>query len=198
MSVFEYTVIRKKVKGLSLRIYPDLQIKVTVPYSFPQHEVEAWVASKRKWIEEKLAHFRNAKPAPVNHEVRILGEIVHSGFPSGANQQRALTEWYKIQAKNYLIPRAIHLADYHGFRFKKIFIRDTKTKWGSCSSLHNIGLNYRLIKAPVFIIDYVILHELCHTVHFNHSPDFWALVEKHFPDYKAAKIWLKTHGITLS
>ncbi|MBX7242927.1 MAG: M48 family metallopeptidase [Bacteroidia bacterium] len=198
MPGFEYTVIRKNVKGLSLRIFPDLQIRVTVPTSFPQHEVEKWVESKSKWVEEKLAHYRNIKPVPLREEedVMILGEVIQSGFPSA--NKAILTAWYKTQAKKYLIPRVVQLADYHGFRFGKVFIRDTKSKWGSCSSLNNIGLNYRLIKAPSFIIDYVIIHELCHTVHFNHSPEFWSLVQKHCPDYKTAQDWLKTHGITLS
>ena len=197
MTTFEYIIIRKKVRGVSLRVYPDLQVKVTVPISLPLPEVEKWVESKKEWVLTKLAHFSQIVPPPIPESltVTLLGEVIQTDMP--LSKRESLVVWYKQQAKKYLIPRLIHLADYHGFRFQKVFIRDTQTKWGSCSSLHNIGLNYRLVKAPWFVIDYVIIHELCHTVHFNHSKAFWDTVGQHCPDYEIAKKWLKTEGVTI-
>ena len=75
----------------------------------------------------------------------------------------------------------------------KIKIRQYKARWGSCNSRKEVSLNYLLMMAPLWVIDYVIIHELCHLVHMNHSSQFWALVKLHCPDYNTAKQWLITH-----
>ena len=82
--------------------------------------------------------------------------------------------------------------------YNKIYIRDQKTRWGSCSSKGNLNFNWRLIMAPLFIMDYIVVHELAHLVHPNHSRDFWKLVKKIVPDYKEKKEWLKIYGNSLS
>jgi predicted metal-dependent hydrolase len=80
------------------------------------------------------------------------------------------------------------------FKWQKLYIRSQKTKWGTCSSKGNISLNWRLIKCPKHIWDYLIVHELCHTVHMNHSKSFWELVKKHHSDVDTAHRWLKVDG----
>ncbi len=91
----------------------------------------------------------------------------------------------------------LHFEELSGrlpFRWSRLFIRSQKTKWGTCSSKGNISLNWRLIKCPATIRDYIIIHELCHTVHLNHSPAFWNLVRQYYPDIEKAHKWLKTEG----
>ncbi len=195
MKKIEYRVIRKNVKGLTLRVTPDLQVKLTAPLNFPISEIQEWVNSKSDWILNKMAIFENALEKRPPTDCRLLGEIVSP--PNEISDELSLTLWYKQEAKKYLIPRLEYISSVTGLKYQKVFIRDTHSKYGSCSSLGNIGLNYRLIKAPKPIIDYVIIHELCHTIHFDHSPTFWSLVESYLPDYKESEQWLKQYGHTL-
>lgn len=82
-------------------------------------------------------------------------------------------------------------------RFGRVTIRDQKTRWGSCSAKHNLNFNWKLIMAPSQALRYVVIHELCHLIEFNHSPRFWRLVETHMPEYESWKKWLKAHGAEL-
>jgi hypothetical protein len=95
------------------------------------------------------------------------------------------------EAKKILPQRLQEIAQKHGFNYKRLAIRNARTRWGSCSYANNINLNMHLIKLDGNLIDYVILHELCHTIEKNHSARFWALVEKHMPDYKERRKKLK-------
>ncbi len=105
--------------------------------------------------------------------------------------KKAANSWLKERAKSELRLRIEQLAAKNSFEFQKIFIRSQKTKWGTCSSKQNISLNWRLMKVPDWVRDYLIIHELCHTVHLNHSKDYWNLVEQHYPERKQAEAWLK-------
>lgn len=105
-----------------------------------------------------------------------------------------LTAWYRKEAKNIISIRARKYAQNMGQTFGEIHIRDQKSRWGSCSSAGNLNFNWRLVMTPEWIMDYVIVHELCHLTHMDHSARFWGLVERYMPDYRAAKQWLKEHG----
>ena len=84
-----------------------------------------------------------------------------------------------------------------GGEYGRVTIREQRTRWGSCSSKHNLNFNWKLIQAPPEALDYVVIHELCHLREFNHSPRFWRLVEAQMPEYEAWKKWLKQHGAEL-
>lgn len=99
--------------------------------------------------------------------------------------------WLKDQAGIEIRERLLHVAANLPFTWNKVFVRSQKTKWGTCSSQKNLSFNWRIIKTPYFIWDYLIVHELCHTVHMNHSKDFWNLVESIYPERKAAEKWLR-------
>lgn len=105
-----------------------------------------------------------------------------------------LTTWYRKEAKNIISIRARKYAQSMGQTFGVIHIRDQKSRWGSCSSARNLNFNWRLVMAPEWVMDYVIVHELCHLTHMDHSARFWGLVERYMPDYRTAKQWLKEHG----
>ncbi|MCY3833419.1 MAG: SprT family zinc-dependent metalloprotease [Chloroflexi bacterium] len=108
-----------------------------------------------------------------------------------------IEEFYRQQAKAYL-PRRLHeLAARHGFQYKKLRIKNQKTRWGSCSAQRNINLNLRLMMAPAEAIDYIIIHELCHLREMNHNRAFWALVESYCPQYHHWDRWFKQHGASL-
>ncbi len=113
------------------------------------------------------------------------------------NIQQAVENFYRQLAHAYLPPRVDELAALHGFQYNRLYIKNQKTRWGSCSAKRNINLNLRLMMAPAAAIDYVILHELCHLRQLNHSPAFWALLESCCPDYQHWRAWFKQQGATL-
>jgi predicted metal-dependent hydrolase len=100
-------------------------------------------------------------------------------------------EQTRKEAKKILPKRLQELAQKHGFSYKRLAVRNARTRWGSCSHANNINLNMHLIKLDNDLIDYVILHELCHTIEKNHSQRFWVLLEKHMPDFKERRRRLK-------
>lgn len=106
---------------------------------------------------------------------------------------KLVTSFYRELASIELPARLDEVGTAHGFIWNRVFVRSQKTKWGTCSRDRHISLNWRLIKCPEAILDYLIIHELCHTVHFDHSPAYWRLVRSHYPDVDAADRWIKIH-----
>jgi predicted metal-dependent hydrolase len=87
--------------------------------------------------------------------------------------------------------RLAHFAETYNFTYNRVFIRDQKTLWGSCSSRRNLSFNWRLIQTPLDIIDYIVVHELVHTRILRHSKAFWSRVESIYPQHRQARLWLK-------
>ncbi len=110
----------------------------------------------------------------------------------------ALEKRYRNAARAQLEARTAYYQKITGGHYTSITIRDQKTRWGSCSSRGTLSFNYRLIFAPAKVLDYVVVHELCHLTHMNHSKDFWDMVASVMPDYKDCKNWLKNHGHELT
>ncbi len=108
-----------------------------------------------------------------------------------------LEKFYKEQAINVLKERTDYYSNILKVAPKNIVIKNQKTLWGSCSSKGNINYNYKIVMAPLEILDYIVVHELCHLVHMNHSKDFWDLVEIVIPDWKKRRNWLKENGYKL-
>ena len=137
--------------------------------------------------------------------VTIEGELfvvyINKNLPLNKRQEeirRGLERWYVIQAKEIFHNRLEVYRDKLGLNFNQVRLKNQKTRWGSCSSKGNVNLNWRLVMSPTYIMDYVIVHELCHLKFMNHSHAFWQLLESIIPDYKVGKLWLKQHGIELS
>lgn len=107
--------------------------------------------------------------------------------------KKQLELWYSDMANNCLPKRVSLLAERVGLRPEKVSIRKYKARWGSCDNQAHIKLNYFLMMLPQWVIDYVLIHELCHLQHLNHSREFWTLVAIHCPEYLQAKRWLKEH-----
>lgn len=102
--------------------------------------------------------------------------------------------WYVEQAKMLFFKRVHYYNQYIGMPIHWIRIKEQKSRWGSCSSLGNLNFNWKLVIAPPEILDYVVVHEMCHYKHMNHSKEFWKEVEKILPDYKERKKWLQVNG----
>ncbi len=108
-----------------------------------------------------------------------------------------LIKWFKVEASRVINDRVIDYLSIVRVNPTKVKVKEQKKRWGSCTSTGNVLFNWRLIMAPVNVIDYVVVHELCHLVHMNHSKDFWSLVQHIMPDYDIKKKWLKENGFKL-
>jgi len=149
--------------------------------------------------EFKLKLFRSSnlkKPT-----IRLVGENLELALPKSFEPEKimnALKLWYIEQFKLIIEERVKHYSAIIGVLPQKITIREQKTRWGSCSARGNINLNWKLIMASLEVLDYVVIHELCHMREMNHSKEFWKLVEGVFPQYKKCRVWLKENGDFLS
>ena len=118
--------------------------------------------------------------------------------PADRKRLEVLERRYRNLAREVFTNRVTYYHQFTGGTFTSITIRDQKSRWGSCSSRGTLSFNYRLIFAPAGVLDYVVVHELCHLTYMNHSKDFWNLVASVMPDYKQYKTWLREHGMELS
>lgn len=117
---------------------------------------------------------------------------------SAKQVKKQLEGFFKAQAEQVIRERLESIVKETDLTPSNVNIRQYSARWGSCNSRGEVSFNYLLMMTPLFVIDYVITHELCHLIHLNHSSEFWLLVEKHFPRYKEAKAWLKSHQSELS
>ena len=174
--MIEYTLIRSSRKTLGLQI-KDGKVIVRAPMRMPKAAINAFVIKHADWIEAHLAK------AAVGQSLPKLSE-------------RELEELAK-QAKRTIPARVAHYAAMLGVDYGRITIRTQKTRWGSCSSKGNLNFNCLLMLAPPEVLDSVVVHELCHRRHMNHSAAFYAEIARVMPDYKERHAWLKQNGEAL-
>jgi len=217
----------KKSKGVRLKIDLDGGLEVIVPEGFKTSKLEPLINLKENWILSKLRHFelirQKNKPndfeqrnfvlylgreyshimvirKDIAPEVKMIDDRLFITVPDDSRQTlvQALEGWYRLEAAKVIKERAMEIGRQLNLQFNRIIIRNQKTRWGSCSRLKNLNFNWRLIMAPVQVIDYLIIHEVAHLAEMNHSSRFWKLVEKFCPDYKLHHKWLKENGPTLT
>lgn len=174
-------VIRSKRKTTSLEISRNAEVLVRTSDKTSYAAIQKFVNQKQSWIMKHL----HAMQDRLEQEAQLPPEKT---FPV-----EKLAE-LKMQAKTEIPKRAAFYASQIGVTYGRITIRNQKTRWGSCSSKGNLNFNCLLMLAPPEVLDYVVVHELCHLKEMNHSTRFWKEVEKILPDYKVQKKWLKEHG----
>ena len=174
MKIGEYNVEvrRSKRKSATIKITADMQIVVFVPLYVSDNEIERMVISKSKWIDE--------------HMLKVQSKLEKITF----EQVKELAD----QAVEYIPKRVKYYAEKENFVYNKITIKNLVSRWGSCSTKGNLNFNCLLMLTPDYVIDYIVVHELCHLREMNHSEKFWAEVEKIMPDYQRAELWLKQNG----
>lgn len=180
MKIGEYNVEvrRSKRKSAAIKITADIQIVVFVPLYVSDNEIERMVISKSKWIDEHML-----KVQSTIDERSKLEKIT-------SEQIKELAD----QAVEYIPKRVKYYAEKENFVYNKITIKNLVSRWGSCSTKGNLNFNCLLMLTPDYVIDYIVVHELCHLREMNHSEKFWAEVEKIMPDYQRAELWLKQNG----
>ena len=210
-------LIRSKRKTLALIVKPDGSLIVRVPLRTSEKSIREFIESHAEWIEKKQAEALSAIPPAFKQYVPgemfiYLGntyplEIVHGqkklllleenfklAESAQGNARLAFERWYREQAKQILTERVNLYASQYDFQYMKIGITSARTRWGSCSANGSLNFSWRLIMAPMEAVDYVVVHELAHTVFHNHSRRFWKKVEIIMPDYKERRKWLRKNG----
>lgn len=207
----DYHLIRSRRRSLELRIYPDHRLEVRAPMRTRQRDIDAFVASRRDWIERKRAAMPPPPPPPDFGHGSLhlyLGERrplhLESGrhrvsFDNGAIRVRtsdihcpdaiagSLEKGYREAARSlfdWLIDKHFPWFAERGHRRPRLRVKKMKTRWGSLSQRGYINLNMQLVKTPVECIEYVVVHELCHLEEANHGPGFHALMDRHLPDWR--------------
>lgn len=172
-SSFQYSVKRSpRSRLLRVSVFCDGTVSVTAPERASEGAVERFVRAKSRWIADKLDAFRPFRPIP-----RRMGRRDYLA--------------HKERARALAAERLRHFNSFYGFSYGRIAIRDTKTRWGSCSAKGNLNFSYKIALLPPRLADYVIAHELCHIGAFDHSPRFWALVERSMPDWRERRAELR-------
>ena len=173
-------VIRSNRKTIAIEITKDAELIVRAPFRMPENQIQDFLKEKESWIrthlEKAMEKQREMEENPVE---KLSDERLH--------QLIGL-------AKMLLPKRVAMLAKKAGVTYGTIMVRCQKSRWGSCSSKGNLNFNCLLLLAPPDVMDYVIIHELCHRKEMNHSPEFWAEVARLMPDYEIHRAWLKEHG----
>jgi predicted metal-dependent hydrolase len=165
---------RSGMRYVRLSIGVDGNLVVSAPKRYPQFLLKQFIIQKQNWIKQAIA--RHLTSASIFRQQHSAQEI----------------KQYKLLTKKLVVERLEYFNNFYNLKYKKVTIRKASSRWGSCSKQGNLNFNYRLCLLDPKLLDYVVVHELCHLQEFNHSKAFWELVAKQFPDYKMLKQQLKS------
>ena len=168
----------KRAKHVNISVKPFTGIRVAVPDGLSFKKAEEFVNAKTDWIQRHLGRMK---------QYEEQSKIVSEGF----------VDIDRAKAKQKLTRRLKHLAEKHGFTYNRVFIRNQKTRWGSCSHKNNISLNMKIARLPEELMDYVILHELVHTRVKDHGNDFWSELNMLVGNGKGMASRLREYGVAL-
>jgi predicted metal-dependent hydrolase len=179
----EYSVeiIKSRRKTLGLEIRTPGALIVRAPYSTTKEEISQFVAKHEKWIQSHMEKLQRQQ------------EAMAANSPCEKFTEAEIREMLN-RALEVIPPKVCAYAKEMGVTYGRITIRNQRTRWGSCSAKGNLNFNCLLTLVPEEVMNYVIVHELCHLIEMNHSPAFWTQVEKVMPDYGVHKKWLKDNG----
>ncbi len=208
-----YILKKTNRKTVALLINKDGGLIVKAPFNVSEKEIEEIITRKRRWIEEKQKLINDRKKLYREHHFLQGEEFLYLGnkyflkysnnvksiiikedimyiSSSIKDKKSAIITWYKKAALYFLKERVSYYEKITGVKIKSIKITSARRQWGSCGREGNINFSWRLIMCPVEAIDYVILHEIIHILHPNHSKFFYSCLEQYMPDYKNFKQWL--------
>jgi len=214
--------VSPRAKHVRLQVSARDGLVVVVPRGFDQAAVAEFAQSKRRWIEAAFKEIEQrrvaapARPLPDRVALPAIGQEWSVEYhPTGESWVTAalrqgqrlvvsgnvadhrlcaevLRRWMQGEAHRHLVPWLGQLAKQNGFRVKRVQVRAQKTRWASCSARKTVSINQNALFLSPRLVRYILIHELCHTVHLNHSARFWALVAEHVPDYREIERELRT------
>ena len=205
----------KKAKNIAIKII-NQKVELVIPFWVPLKFGYKFLISKETWIENKLRNITNINDQTNKNQYPIFGkyyDVVHAEcrlmkyakiegdtiklFGMKEDINTILKDLFISIVTNKIYELCEFYANKHHFTYRKIAIKEMKTKWGSCSSLKNLSFNWRIVFAPIEVVEYLVVHELCHLKEMNHSKKYWKLVEKIYPNYKEQRLWLRKNGVKL-
>lgn len=214
----DYQIKYSKRKTLNITVERDRKIVVRAPENLSEDKIRSIVQSKKDWIKSKLLHTQKYPVIPDTKEF-VSGEtLMYLGrnyklsisdkeidgvefdqqFKISKNNQAIANElfrkWYKTKAIEKIQPLIAVYSENLGVQFNECKISDMKYRWGSCTVKNNLNFNWRIIKAPLFVVKYIVVHELVHLIESNHTTKFWNILSIQVPNYQKAKDWLKKNG----
>jgi hypothetical protein len=214
----EYVVKYSNRKTLNITVERDRSIIVRAPKNLSEDRIKEIVHEKRQWIKEKINHIQKY-PLDYTPKEFVSGEtlmylgrnyqlLIEDGNIDGVqfnqrfiiskeNQQHAnqlFKEWYKDKSQEKISPLAKKYATNLGVDFNECKVSEMKYRWASCTPKNNIIFNWRIIKAPMYVVEYLVAHELVHLIENNHTQRFWHILSIQVPNYEKAKNWLKVNG----
>jgi predicted metal-dependent hydrolase len=213
-----FQIVYSRRKTLALSVERDKSVIVRAPEGTPEEKIHRAIEAKKFWLYQKFNNKQKYPSQPTKKEF-VSGEtIVYLGrnyrlevtdnevagvkfqsrfVISRRNQPRAaelFRMWYLQRAEELIPQRARYFAEALGVCFNRILVSDLRVRWGSCTPKSNLNFNWRLMKAPATVIDYVIVHELAHLIEPNHTRQFWNVVSIQVPRFDWARQWLRRHG----
>ncbi len=217
----DYTLKRSKRRTASIQIERDGQVSLRVPMRMLIQDIETLIAEKETWILRHLAerkkrnlrknerHYLEGERFPYlgkSYVLKIVREqseplLLKSGsfclqadYQTNTKAAAAFKAFYREKGLIQIAERVAHFQAMMGVQAKRIRMVETKTRWASCSSKGNLNFHWKCLMLPKKVFDYIIVHEVAHLVHLNHSPRFWKQLEKIMGDYKEHREWLRRNG----
>lgn len=204
-------IIKSRRKTISLIVDTNADFIVRAPLTAKITDIETFIKQKSSWIIKKRSEQLSNLIKPISfiedesltmlgntyylkksdfNRVKVIDKYIH--IPK-TDSIKHLISFLKKEARKYLFERVNYISNLYNLQFNSISITSAKSCWGSCSFSNKLHFSFRLIFCPLSVIDYIIIHELCHTKIKNHSDKFWNLVKQYYPDYKDQERWLKSN-----
>ena len=211
-------IIRSKRRTIVLQVCPDATLLIRAPFRVSDTYINRFVESKRNWIARKQEfvqqQVRSAQDKefvpgeeflylgqayklyvePIQRAPLVFNKAFHLAQKRQGRAEQEFIKWYRQQARTIITGRVNLCSTQAGLRYQRIKISGARRRWGSCSRSNNLNFSWRLVMAPLEVIDYVVAHEVAHLEHKNHSRRFWDKVAGLDPDYKQRRKWLKENG----
>ena len=215
MSEIPYTVRRSsRARRVRVNVHAHTGVEVVLPTRAPERAAAAAVREMRPWIERRLSDAQEvvARVAERAGTVPYLGTSLEMVSEDGRTRvhrrggrllvppgdaRPALERFYRRAARAEITPRLDRAVALAGTSYRDLSIRAQRARWASCSAGGRMSFNWRLLLAPERVLEYVVWHEVCHLEILDHSPRFWVLVERRWPDYREDRDWLRRNGATL-
>ncbi len=213
-----HSIIRSRRRTMALFINPDATLVIRAPLWARSNDIERMVHARHWWITKTIRAIRS-RPRPIKHQFTTGEKFLYLGKPyrlryadirairlgdslyvpacKRARVRDELAAWYQAQAARTIRSRVKFFAKKMGVLPTRIRISKAQTRWGSCGSGNTLNFNWRLVMAPPFVLDYVVVHELAHVERKHHAQCFWKAVAEILPDYRQTRAWLRTFGYTL-
>ena len=205
-ALFEYQIIRSKRKTLQIQVLSDGQVVVRAPMLLPTQTIKAFVRKKSSWVEQKILLRKRFEVSYQTGDTIVLFGLPYQVQEGNAKIDRGVVYLPKENRDSsfckllcdmtaFIMERLTQeCAQAYGFEYRQVKVSKARTRWGTCSSSGVLKYSFRTALLPLELCKYIVIHELCHTRHFNHGKQFWKEVEKYLPNWRVLKNQLKEKG----